>query len=144
MNNGMAWVNTDPGTNRADVVAPYQHYFLPVIPTLALSSSGQPLFALGTPGGNGIPQTTLQVYANILFHNDDLQSAADKPRVTVGPILPEEGRNRNVHLEPGFAPEVYEDFQSDEDDDGFRFFGRFHGVQLTADGGAKAIKDPRD
>lgn len=143
MNNGMAWVNTDPGTNRADLVAPYEHQFLPVMPTLALSSSGQPMFALGTPGGNGIPQTTLQVYANILFHKDDLQAALDKPRVIVGAVLKEEMYNRNVHLEPGFAPEVYQDMQPDEEDESYRYFGSFHAVQLTSGSGAKAFNDPR-
>ena len=144
MNNGMAWLNTDPGTKRADVVTPYQHQFVPVIPTVALTGARQPLFALGTPGGYGIPQTTLQVLANILFHDDALQSAVDKPRVTVGVIVPERGQDRDVNLEPGFAPEVYQEMQAAEADEACRNFGRFHAVQLTPDGVAMAINDSRD
>jgi len=143
MNDAMAWVNADPASGRADLVAPHESQLVPVIPTVVLSSSGKPLFALGTPGGYGIPQTTLQVYANILFHKDDLQAAIDKPRVILGALIPEEAHNRNVRLEPGFAPEVYDDLQPAKYD-GFEYFGRFHAVQMTPDGDVAAFNDPRE
>jgi len=31
MNNGMAWLNTDPSTSRADLVAPHKRFFVPVV-----------------------------------------------------------------------------------------------------------------
>jgi gamma-glutamyltranspeptidase len=142
MNNGMAWLNTDPDTKRADKLVPYQRYFAPVVPTVALTNSGQPLYAIGTPGGNGIPQTTLQVYANILFHEDDIQSAIDKPRIIVGAVIPEGGRNHKIDLERGFAPEVRQKFQP-EDDESYHYYGNFHAVQINPDGSFTAAADPK-
>jgi len=143
MNNGMAWLNTDPSTGRADLVAPRRRFFAPVVPTIALHGSGQPLLALGTPGGRGIPQTTLQVYANLLLYHDALQAAVSRPRVTVGALVPEQAGTRDVRLEPGFAPEVYEELQPAEADQGCQNFGRFHAVQFTPDAGIMGISDPR-
>jgi gamma-glutamyltranspeptidase/glutathione hydrolase len=143
MNNGMAWLNTDPSTDRADLVRPHRRTFVPVVPVLALSKADRPQVALGTPGGNGIPQTTLQVCANLLFRGDDLQTAIGRPRLTVGIIVPELGSAEDIQLEAGFAPEVYEALRKPEMDTGYRNFGRFHAVQRACDGRAVAVDDSR-
>lgn len=140
MNNGMAWMNADNPT-RADIVAPFGHYFAPVIPTLVLDVSGKPIIALGTPGGNGIPQTTMQVYANMLFHNDDVEKALSRPRIFLGAIVPETPAE-GISLEPGFAPEVYSELQIEESDI-YRYFGDFHAVGRNHKGGFTAYDDPR-
>ena len=142
MNNGMAWLNTDPSRGRADLVAPHERFFVPVVPTVALSGSGRPWLALGTPGGFGIPQTTLQVWANILLRGDAVQEAINKPRITVGAIVPERGHPQDVQLEAGLPREVYGEWQT-EAEQGYQNFGRFHAVQFTDDGDAVAISDPR-
>jgi len=143
MNSGMAWVNTDPASQRVDLVSPRRRNFLPIVPTLALDGNGRPLLALGTPGGFSIPQTTLQVYANLLFHGDDLQTAIDKPRLTVGTIVPEDGHNRRIHLEPGFSAEAYTELTEAEGDTDFHYFGKFHAVQRMPDGNTLAVNDQR-
>ena len=66
-------------------------------PTLVLDGD-QPLLVLGTPGGDTIPSTVVQVLRHVLDHGESLSSAVDAPRIHQG-FLPDE-----VRYEPRNAP----------------------------------------
>lgn len=72
---------------------------------------------------------------------DDIQSAIDKPRIIVGAVIPEGGRNHKIDLESGFAPEVRRKFQP-EDDESYHYYGNFHAVQINPDGSFTTAADP--
>lgn len=66
-------------------------------PTLVLDGD-QPLLVLGTPGGDTIPSTVVQVLRHVVDHGESLSHAVDAPRVHHG-FLPDE-----VRYEPRNAP----------------------------------------
>ena len=45
--------------------------------------AGRLLLALGTPGSYGIPQTTTQMFLNLVEYGMDIQEAIEAPRVRV-------------------------------------------------------------
>jgi gamma-glutamyltranspeptidase/glutathione hydrolase len=140
LNNGMAWVETDPAKDRADVAAPGKHFFVPVIPTICLNSSGLPCLALGTPGGKGIPQTTAQVLSNLLFFGDEVQAAIARPRLVTGSMAPR--LDSDIKVENGFQKEVYEGLGIKPREYDWAF-GHFQAVQVSEDGSVTAITDSR-
>jgi gamma-glutamyltranspeptidase/glutathione hydrolase len=66
-------------------------------PTLVLDLD-EPVLALGTPGGDTIPNTIVQVLRHIVDHGESLSAAVDAPRVHHG-FLPD-----LVRYEPRNAP----------------------------------------
>jgi gamma-glutamyltranspeptidase / glutathione hydrolase len=66
-------------------------------PTLVLDGEN-PVLVLGTPGGDTIPSTVVQVLRHVVDHGESLSSAVDAPRIHHG-FLPDE-----VRYEPGNAP----------------------------------------
>lgn len=50
-------------------------------PTIILDSEGRVLAALGSPGGEAIPTTLVQVIVNIIDFNMDIQEAIESPRI---------------------------------------------------------------
>ena len=66
-------------------------------PTLVLDGD-EPLLVLGTPGGDTIPSTIVQVLRHIVDHGESLSAAVDAPRVHHG-FLPD-----RVRYEPRNAP----------------------------------------
>jgi gamma-glutamyltranspeptidase/glutathione hydrolase len=66
-------------------------------PTLLLDR-GTPIAVLGTPGGDTIPSTIVQVLRHIVDHGESLSAAVDAPRVHHG-YLPD-----LVRYEPRNAP----------------------------------------
>lgn len=140
LNNGMAWVETDPAKNSAELVGPRKHFFVPVVPTISLTTSQLPSLALGTPGGNGIPQTTVQVLAHFLFFRDDIETAIDRPRMVVGAMTPR--LDAGVKLEEGFSRKAYDSLGQEPIETDWAF-GRFHGVQVLEDGSIVAFADSR-
>ena len=139
--NAMAWVMTDPGANPHLRVGPGKHFFVPVIPVLGLCEHER--FSLGSGGGFGIPQTTLQVLANLLLFGDSLSSAIARPRVVVGSLTPDTPDADDVWAEEGFGEEAYEALgcaptRAD------REFGDFHSVRWhSLDQETEAVSDPR-
>jgi gamma-glutamyltranspeptidase/glutathione hydrolase len=59
---------------------PVPDWLSPATPCLVLGPGTMEVLAVGTPGGTGIPQTTLQVLAGHLGHGLPLQEALDRPR----------------------------------------------------------------
>jgi len=66
-------------------------------PTLVLRE-GEPLLVLGTPGGDTIPSTIVQIFRHLVDHGETLTSAVDAPRLHHG-FVPDE-----VRYEPHNAP----------------------------------------
>ena len=76
-----AQFSLDP--DHANVIAPRKRTLHTLIPSLALRD-GRPWLVFGTMGGDGQPQTHLQVYSRILA-GEDPQEAVDAPRWVVSP-----------------------------------------------------------
>jgi gamma-glutamyltranspeptidase/glutathione hydrolase len=66
-------------------------------PTLVLAN-GAPLLVLGTPGGDTIPSTLVQVLRHVVDHGMTLRAAVDAPRIHHA-FVPDE-----VRFEPDFPP----------------------------------------
>jgi gamma-glutamyltranspeptidase/glutathione hydrolase len=66
-------------------------------PTLVLAA-GEPVLVLGTPGGDTIPSTIVQVLRHVIDHGESLASAVDAPRLHQA-FVPDEAR-----YEPHAAP----------------------------------------
>jgi len=142
LNNGMAWFETNPTKNSVDLVGPRKHVFVPVTPTISLTASGCPFLALGTPGGYGIPQTTLQVLAHFLFLGDNIQTAINRPRIVVGEVAPGPWDDSSIKLEEGFSQQVCNVLGTSSRETDWNF-GDFHAVQFLEDGSVAAFADHR-
>jgi gamma-glutamyltranspeptidase / glutathione hydrolase len=80
MNNGMWWFDRDPES--PNVYAPNKILHAPVLPALIFDKHGLRML-IGTPGGFGILQTTVQMIMNVIDHNLNIQAAIEAPRLTV-------------------------------------------------------------
>lgn len=67
-------------------------------PTLVLEDA-QPLLVLGTPGGDTIPSTIVQVLRHVLDHGESLSAAVNAPRLHHG-FLPDRVRYEAAHAPP--------------------------------------------
>jgi gamma-glutamyltranspeptidase/glutathione hydrolase len=70
-----------------NVIAPGKHPFHTLCPTLLLNSDGSLRMVLGSPGGDGQPQTLLQVLNNLLVFRMTPQASVDAPRWRAGAAL---------------------------------------------------------
>lgn len=87
-------VNFDPRPGRAMSVAPGKRVPTSMAPMMVLRD-GQPLYALGLPGGVRIFPSAMQAIVNLIDHRMSLQQAVEAPRLwTDGPHL---------ELEPAYA-----------------------------------------
>ena len=143
LNNGMAWIDIDPSAaTEARIVGPRKHYFAPVVPTVSISRSGEPFLALGTPGGCGIPQTTLQVLTRVLLLGEPVDAAIAEPRMVVGSIGPGIGSAEQIQVETGLPDDVYSAIGTEPSKDDLNV-GAFHAVAKQPDGSWRGLADPR-
>ncbi|HEY8370952.1 MAG TPA: gamma-glutamyltransferase, partial [Thermodesulfobacteriota bacterium] len=116
-----------PGTND---VAPHKRPRSSMTPTIIFSPDGEPLAALGSPGGTSIIGAVFNVVVNLVDHRMPVQEAIDAPRVIVT------SPTGSVTLEPGFPQETI---------DGLRALG--HTVSLPSSLGQGSVQavviDPR-
>ncbi|RIK40226.1 MAG: gamma-glutamyltransferase, partial [Chloroflexi bacterium] len=92
LNNCMHLMDPNPGQTNS--IAPGKRILSSMSPTLVLKD-GQPLLAIGTPGGVRIFGTVMQGIINVIDHGMTLQEAVEAPRLwDRGPVL---------ELEQGFA-----------------------------------------
>ncbi|MGH7637610.1 MAG: gamma-glutamyltransferase [Gemmatimonadaceae bacterium] len=63
------------------VIAPGKRPFHTLNPIMVLHPDGSPYMALGSPGGDGQPQTVLQVLNNMLLFGMQPQTAVEAPRL---------------------------------------------------------------
>jgi gamma-glutamyltranspeptidase/glutathione hydrolase len=80
-----------------NVIAPGKHPFHTLCPTLLFNADGSLRMVLGSPGGDGQPQTILQVLNNFLIFGMTPQAAVDAARWRAGAAL---------WLEPGVTEPV--------------------------------------
>ncbi|MET0794354.1 MAG: gamma-glutamyltransferase, partial [Polyangiaceae bacterium] len=67
-------------------------------PTLVLDGE-QPVLVLGTPGGDTIPSTVVQVLRHVVDHGESLSAAVNAPRIHHG-FLPDRVRYESAHAPP--------------------------------------------
>ena len=72
-------LNTGPGRNTANLVAPGKRPFHTIIPAF-LTKDGQPVMSYGVMGANMQPQGHVQTLVRLLDHGQGLQAACDAPR----------------------------------------------------------------
>ncbi|HET9982462.1 MAG TPA: gamma-glutamyltransferase [Longimicrobiales bacterium] len=85
-----------------NIVAPGKRPYHTLMPGMALRPGGELAFTFGTPGGDGQPQTLLQVLSNLLVFGMMPQSAIEAPRwrgyedgrLGVEPGIPQDVRDR--------------------------------------------------
>ncbi|HSB73934.1 MAG TPA: gamma-glutamyltransferase [Candidatus Methylomirabilis sp.] len=80
LNNLLKWNDLDPRSPNA--LAPHRTVETRMAPLQAFRG-GRLLLALGTPGSYGIPQTTTQMFLNLVEYGMDIQEAIEAPRVRV-------------------------------------------------------------
>ena len=92
LNNCMHLMDPNPG--RTNSIAPGKRILSSMSPTIVMKD-GQPLMALGTPGGVRIFGSVMQAIVNVIDHGMTLQQAVEAPRLwDRGPVL---------EIERGFA-----------------------------------------
>jgi gamma-glutamyltranspeptidase/glutathione hydrolase len=96
MNDRSWWMALSGGPN---VVAPGRRANIGHAPVIVVDQ-GQPIAALGSPGGFGILQYIVQTLVNMYDHGLDVQDAIEAPRFRL------EGLGRRVWLEGRIAPDT--------------------------------------
>ncbi|MBX9928796.1 MAG: gamma-glutamyltransferase [Gemmatimonadaceae bacterium] len=97
LHNRGALYSLDP--NHPNIIAPGKRPFHTLTPALALNGDGSLFASFGTPGGDGQPQTLIQVLNNVLRFGMSPQQAVEAPRWRVF-------ANGRLALEPGVADAV--------------------------------------
>jgi gamma-glutamyltranspeptidase/glutathione hydrolase len=136
---------SDP--NAANYVQPGKRERSTIAPII-VTAQGRPLLALGIPGGQRIPTTTIQLLTDILHFGSPLATAFDRPRFHVRrPLSSEEARNV-VDIEDDAPPEYDEDIKQlgwqvvRHPRDG-SYFGGGSAVQYLPNGSLEAVADLR-
>jgi gamma-glutamyltranspeptidase/glutathione hydrolase len=127
-------------TTHANVVAPGKRPFHTLCPAMVLRPDRSLMMVVGTPGGDGQPQTLVQVITNVMQFGMTPQQAIEAPRFRWY------GRER-LGVEPGVSAEVRDaltrrghQVQVQEPSEEF---GGAQMIMLTASGGRIAGADPR-
>ena len=103
LQNRGAYFSLDPGA--ANALAPSKRTLHTLIPSMALRD-GQPAVVFGTMGGDGQPQTHLQVYTALVRYGYNIQAAIELPRWLDGQAA--YGTPERVWLESRFPPQTAE------------------------------------
>jgi gamma-glutamyltranspeptidase/glutathione hydrolase len=111
-----------------------------LMPAMAFRD-GRPWLAFGSMGGDGQPQTHLQVLTRMIDDGNDPQQAIDAPRWVVSPA------DWSVAAETPFADEVLDDLRARGHDVRLRGpyatqMGHAHAIEVTDTGYATGT-DPR-
>lgn len=115
LNNEMGDFNAQPGVTdvrgrigtEANLIRPEKRMLSSMSPTI-VAKNGVPIFAVGTPGGKTIINTTMQVILNVIDHGLDIAEAIEAGRIH-HQWLPDVTRME----EPGFSPDtvrLYKEF----------------------------------
>jgi gamma-glutamyltranspeptidase/glutathione hydrolase len=88
----------DPHPNRASSVAAGKRVTSSMSPVIALRD-GEPVFALGLPGGLRIFPSVMQALVNLIDHGMTVQEAVEAPRLWT--------QGHALEVEAGFDPEVF-------------------------------------
>lgn len=89
----------DPHPGRASSVAPGKRVTSSMSPVIVLKG-GQPVYALGLPGGLRIFPSVMQTLSNLIDHGMSVQEAVEAPRIWT--------QGHALELEAGIAPAVFD------------------------------------
>lgn len=103
LQNRGAYFSLDPAS--ANALEPDKRTLHTLIPSMALRD-GRPAVVFGAMGGDGQPQTHLQVYANLLRYEMNIQAAIETPRWVHG--AEQAGQRETLRLERRFPAETVE------------------------------------
>ena len=67
------------------IIAPHKRPFHTLQPVMVLNQDGSPYMVVGSPGGDGQPQTVVQVINNIMLFGMAPQAAIEARRIQMGP-----------------------------------------------------------
>jgi gamma-glutamyltranspeptidase / glutathione hydrolase len=91
LNNGMTWFDPEPG--HINSIAPHKRTLWAPTPTLVVHD-GEPLLAMGAPGGRRIISAVVQSLVNVLDWELGVQTAVTAPRIHCeGPQTEVDGRH---------------------------------------------------
>lgn len=138
LHNRGAHFSLDP--DHVNVIAPGKQTLHTLIPALALRD-GRPWLVFGTMGGDGQPQTHLQLLSRVLDEGDDPQRAVDAPRWFVDPA------DGSVAIESRAPAEVVDGLRRRGHEvsvlgESEQLMGHAHAIEVTASG-YRAGSDPR-
>ena len=136
-------LNTGPGRNTANLVAPGKRPFHTIVPAF-LTKDGQPLMSYGVMGANMQPQGHVQTLVRLLDHGQGLQAACDAPRWRFDAGL-------HINVESAMDPAVVQGLkdlghQTRTIDDPYQDFGAGQFIWRLGDPGSEgyvAASDPR-
>jgi gamma-glutamyltranspeptidase/glutathione hydrolase len=97
LQNRGAFFSLDPAA--ANALEPGKRTLHTLIPSMALRD-GRPVAVFGAMGGDGQPQTHLQVYTHLLCYGMNIQAAIEAPRWVHG--ADDSGQAETLRLEPRF------------------------------------------
>lgn len=103
LQNRGAFFSLDPAA--ANALEPEKRTLHTLIPSMALRE-GRPVVVFGAMGGDGQPQTHLQVYTHLLRYGMNIQAAIEAPRWVHGADLA--GEAETLRLEPRFPETTVE------------------------------------
>src|SRR5688572_12637511 len=127
-------------STHANVIAPGKRPFHTLCPAMVLRPDRSLMMVVGTPGGDGQPQTLVQVITNVMQFGMTPQQAVEAPRWRWY------GRDR-LGVEPGVAPEVRDSLTARGHQvvvqEPSEEFGGAQMILVTPSGGRVAGADPR-
>jgi gamma-glutamyltranspeptidase len=107
LHNRGSYFSLDP--SHPNVIAPGKRPFHTLIASMVFKGD-RPVLAFGTMGGDGQPQTHMQVFSNLFDHGMDLQEAIEAPRWLHGDVGPQRAGAR-LYLESRFGEKVAHDLR---------------------------------
>lgn len=119
-----------------------------LIPAMAFRD-GKPVLVFGTMGGEGQPQTQLQVLCNLIHFRMNLQQAINAPRWLMGPR--HQGGPPELYLEGGISQEAGKGLEAKGHavkwlEERSEFFGHAHAIAVVGEGEQRIYEgaaDPR-
>jgi gamma-glutamyltranspeptidase len=105
LQNRGAYFSLDPRS--ANCIEPGKRPLHTLMPLMMCRPDGTFRAALGTMGGDGQPQTLLQIVSNLLDYDLDVQQAIEAPRWLLGSTGIDQ-RSQALHLEDRFQPAIDE------------------------------------
>jgi gamma-glutamyltranspeptidase/glutathione hydrolase len=144
-NRGAYFSLQEDHVNRLEPVKRTMHT---LIPAMAFRD-GKPVLVFGTMGGEGQPQTQLQVLCNLIHFRMNLQQAINAPRWLMGPR--HQGGPPELYLEGGISQEAGQGLKAKghavkEVEACSEFFGHAHAIAVVGEGEQRIYEgaaDPR-
>ena len=144
-NRGAYFSLQEDHVNRLEPVKRTMHT---LIPAMAFRD-GKPVLVFGTMGGEGQPQTHLQMLCNIIDFGMNVREAIKAPRWLMGPR--HQGEPPDLHLEGGISQKVGEELEAKGHsvkwlEECSEFFGHAHAIAVVGEGEKRVYEgaaDPR-